>query len=269
MLAAAVQMSSGADRATNEARALALVSQAAAKGAQLIALPEMWENIGPASQKTFAGPVDGPQLQPLRQLCEKLGIWCLAGSIAERAADGRIYNTSALIARDGSIAAVYRKLHLFDVYIPDGAVYRESASVAPGPDVPKAVALMPGLKLGQTVCYDLRFPELFRALGADVICVPAAFTAYTGKAHWEILLRARAVENQAYVLAPAQVGRIGPASENRFTWGHSCIIDPWGEVLADAGGEAAGLALAELDPQRLAQVRRYLPALQHRRRDLL
>src|SRR5471032_1497869 len=136
MLAAAVQMSSGANRATNEARALALVSQAAAKGAQLVGLPEMWEHIGPASQKTFAGPVDGPQLQPLRQLCEKLGIWCLAGSIAERAADGR--------------------------------VYRESASVAPGPDVPKAVALMPGLKLGQTVCYDLRFPELFRALGADV-----------------------------------------------------------------------------------------------------
>jgi predicted amidohydrolase len=269
MLAAAVQMSSGADRAANEARALALVTQAAAKGAQLVGLPEMWEHIGPASQKTFAGPIDGSQLKPLRQLCERLKIWCLAGSIAERAADGRIYNSSALLARDGSIAAVYRKLHLFDVDIPDGAVYRESKSVAPGPDLPKAVALEPGLKLGQTVCYDLRFPELFRALGADVICVPAAFTAYTGKAHWEVLLRARAVENQAYVLAPAQVGRIGPATENRFTWGHSCIIDPWGEVLADAGGEAEGLALAELDPKRLAQVRRDLPALQHRRRDLL
>jgi deaminated glutathione amidase len=269
MLAAAVQMSSGADRATNEARALELVAQAAGKGAQLVGLPEMWEHIGPASQKTFAGPIDGPQLQALRALCEKLRIWCLAGSIAERAEDGRIYNSSALIARDGSIAAVYRKLHLFDVEIPDGAVYRESASVAPGPAVARPVSLEPGLALGQTVCYDLRFPELYRALGADVICVPAAFTAYTGRAHWEILLRARAVENQAYVLAPAQVGRVGPVNENRFTWGHSCIVDPWGEVLADAGGEAEGLALADLDPKRLAQVRRDLPALQHRRRDLL
>ena len=269
MLAAAVQMSSGADRAVNEGRALDLVAQAAAKGAQLIGLPEMWEHIGPAAQKTFAGPIDGPQLQPLRALCEKLHIWCLAGSIAERAEDGRIYNSSALIARDGSIASVYRKLHLFDVDIPDGAVYRESASVAPGPAVAKAVQIEPNLLLGQTVCYDLRLPELFRALGADVICVPAAFTAYTGKAHWEVLLRARAVENQAFVLAPAQVGRIGPAKENRFTWGHSCIIDPWGEVLADAGGEREGFALAELDLKRLAQVRRDLPALRHRRRDLL
>src|ERR1700753_1216790 len=135
MLAAAIQMSSGADRAVNEARALDLVSQAAAKGAQLVGLPEMWEHIGPAKEKTFAGPIDGEQLRPLRSLCEKLHLWCLAGSIAERAEDGRIYNSSARSGRDGGIVSVYRKLHLFDVDIPDGAVYRESASVAPGPAI--------------------------------------------------------------------------------------------------------------------------------------
>jgi predicted amidohydrolase len=269
MLAAAIQMSSGADRSVNEARALALVGQAATRGAELIGLPEMWEHIGPVSQKTFAGAIDGEQLNGLRDLCEKLGIMCLAGSIAERAADGRIYNASALIGRRGEIVAVYRKLHLFDVEIPDGAVYRESASVAPGASVPQAVSLPDGLKLGMTVCYDLRFPELYRALSADVLCVPAAFTAYTGKAHWEVLLRARAVENQAYVFAPAQAGQIGPTSERRFAFGHACIVDPWGEVLADAGSEGEGMALAEIDPARLAQVRRDLPALRHRRRDLL
>ena len=268
MLAAALQMSSGADRSANEARALALVERAASLGAQLVGLPEMWEHIGPASQKTFAGPVDGEQLRPLRSLCARLGVFCLAGSIAERAQDGRIYNTSALLGRDGAILAVYRKLHLFDVDIPDGAVYRESASVAPGPSVTPPSEIE-GLKVGLTVCYDLRFPELYRALRADVICVPAAFTAYTGKAHWEVLLRARAVENQAYVLAPAQAGRIGPLGENRFAWGHACVVDPWGEVLADAGGEGEGVALARIDPQRLAQVRRDLPALRHRRPDLL
>ncbi|HEY2032042.1 MAG TPA: carbon-nitrogen hydrolase family protein [Myxococcales bacterium] len=269
MLAAAIQMSSGADRAVNEARALSLVEEAARRGAELIGLPEMWEHIGPASQKTFAGDVHGEQLRTLRALCEKLRVVCLAGSIAERARDGRIYNASALIGRSGEILAVYRKLHLFDVDIPDGAVYRESASVAPGPEVPRAVGIADGVTLGMTVCYDLRFPELYRALGADILCVPAAFTAYTGKAHWEILLRARAIENQAFVFAPAQVGRIGPASENRFAFGHACIVDPWGEVLADAGGESEGMALAELNLSRLAQVRRDLPALRHRRRDLL
>ena len=184
---------------------------------------------------------------------------------------GRFYNTSALISPSGEIAAVYRKLHLFDVDIPDGAHYRESETVAPGPAPTPPVELPDlGIKLGLSVCYDLRFPELFRALaGADVLAVPAAFTAYTGRAHWEVLLRARAIENQAYVLAPAQVGRIGPAGENRFAWGHACAIDPWGEVLADAGGSDEGLALASINPARLAQVRRDLPALRHVRRDVL
>ena len=272
LVAAAIQMSSGDDRADNELRALLLVARAADQGAQLVGLPEMWEHIGPAAQKqAFAGALDGRQLAPLRELAARRGIWCLAGSIAERAPDGRLFNTSALLSPQGNIAAAYRKLHLFDVDIPDGARYRESETVAPG-QVPPPVAEVAGLKLGLSICYDLRFPELYRKLAdaaADVLCVPAAFTAYTGRAHWEVLLRARAVENQAYAFAPAQAGLIGPASENRHAWGHACIVDPWGEVLADAGGEAEGVALASIDPARLAQVRRDLPALQHRRREVL
>jgi predicted amidohydrolase len=268
VLAAAVQMTSGADRAANEARALALVARAADRGAKLIGLPEMWEHIGPAREKTFAGALDGAQLARLRDLAAKRGIWLLAGSIAERAPDARIYNTAALISPQGAIAASYRKLHLFDVEIPDGARYRESETVAPGGARPPVVDVL-GIKLGLSICYDLRFPELYRALDADLLAVPSAFTAYTGRAHWEILLRARAVENQAYVFAPAQVGRIGPPNENRNAWGHACIVDPWGEVLADAGGTEEGIALAAIDPARLAQVRRDLPSLKHRRRDLL
>ena len=272
LVAAAVQMRSGDDRAANEARALALVGQAADRGAQLVGLPEMWEHIGPAASKhAFASALDGRQLAPLRELAARRGIWCLAGSIAELAPDGRLFNTSALLSPQGTIAAAYRKLHLFDVDIPDGARYRESETVAPG-QVPPPVAEALGLKLGLSICYDLRFPELYRKLAdarADVLCVPAAFTAYTGRAHWELLLRARAVENQAYAFAPAQVGRIGPSSENRFAWGHACIVDPWGEVLADAGGADEGIALATIDPARLVQVRRDLPSLQHRRRELL
>jgi predicted amidohydrolase len=221
--------------------------------------------------------VDGPQLARIRDLSAKRGFWCLAGSIAELAVEaggrsiggGRVYNTSALISPQGEIVATYRKLHLFDVDIPDGARYRESEQVAPGDAAPRAVETPLGVRIALSVCYDLRFPELYRQTGADLLCVPAAFTAYTGKAHWEVLLRARAIENQAFVLAPAQVGRIGPPVENRFAWGHACVIDPWGEILADAGGEAEGLAVAAVHPERLSQIRRDLPALQHRRRDVL
>jgi predicted amidohydrolase len=274
VVAAALQLGSGPDRAANEARALGLVEEAAKRGARLVGLPEMWEHVGPAAAKReFAGPLEGRQLAPLRELCARLGLWCLAGSIAERAQDGRVHNTTALVAPDGSIAAAYRKLHLFDVDIPDGARYRESETVAPGSGLPPVVEMSGlGLRIGLSVCYDLRFPELYRRLseqGADVLAVPSAFTAYTGRAHWEVLLRARAVENQAYAFAPAQAGRIGPPQENRHAWGHALVVDPWGEVLADAGGSGEGMALAQIDPARIAQVRRDLPALRHRRRDLL
>jgi predicted amidohydrolase len=273
-LAAAVQMTSGPDRAANQARALSLAGQAADRGAQLVGLPEVWEHVGPAKQKmAFAGPLEGAQLAALRELCVKRGIWMMAGSVAERAPEdpARIFNTTALISPQGELAAAYRKLHLFDVDIPDGARYRESETVAPGASLPPTAEAL-GVRIGLTVCYDLRFPELYRKLsdaGVDLMTVPAAFTAYTGKAHWEVLLRARAIENQAYVLAPAQVGRIGPPEENRYAWGHACIVDPWGEVLADAGGEGESVVVAQIDPARIAQVRRDLPALKHRRRDLL
>ncbi|GAC1603434.1 MAG: carbon-nitrogen hydrolase family protein [Myxococcales bacterium] len=273
-LAACIQMTAGTDRSANEKRALALLAEAKERGASLALLPEMWEHIGPAIQKrAFAGALDGPQLAPLRELCARLALWCVAGSVAEKAADGRFHNTSALIAPDGSIAASYRKLHLFDVDIPDGARYRESSQVAAGSESPPVVPLGAlGLRLGLSVCYDLRFPELYRKLseaGADLFSIPSAFTAYTGAAHWEVLLRARAIEAQAYVLAPAQSGRMGNPEDNRRAHGHALAVDPWGVVLADAGGSGEGLALAEIDPARLAQVRRELPVLQHRRRDVL
>jgi predicted amidohydrolase len=272
--AAVIQMTSGPERAENEGRAVTLLERACAAGAKLLGLPEMWEHIGPAAQKrAFAGELAGPQLARVRELCARRGVWCVAGSVAERAPEGRIYNTAVLVGPDGQIAASYRKLHLFDVDIPDGAHYRESETVAPGTAAPPVVELTGlGVRLGLSVCYDLRFPELFRRVaeqGADILAVPSAFTAYTGRAHWEVLLRARAVENQAYAFAPAQVGRIGPPQENRQAWGHALIVDPWGEVLADAGGSEEGFALARIDPARLAQVRRDLPALRHRRRDVL
>jgi deaminated glutathione amidase len=178
-----------------------------------------------------------------------------------------------LIGPRGEVAASYRKLHLFDVDIPDGARYRESEAVAPGDSAPPVVELTGlGVRLGLSVCYDLRFPELYRRLaeqGADILSVPAAFTAYTGRAHWEVLLRARAIENQAFAFAPAQAGRIGPPQENRQAYGHALIVDPWGEVVADAGASGDGFALGRIDPARLLQVRRDLPALRHRRRDVL
>jgi deaminated glutathione amidase len=282
-LAAAIQLSATPDRDHNLSRALALLGEAASRGARLLALPEMWERIGPASSLSaapqeaamgaFAGPLDGAQLAPLREFAARHSVWLHAGSVAERADDGRYHNTTALIDPSGTIAAHYRKLHLFDVDIPDGVRYRESRQVAPGAEVAPVVLLGDlGVRLGLSICYDLRFPELYRRLaenGADLLAIPAAFTAYTGKAHWEVLLRARAIENLAYVLAPAQGGQIGPESEKRFAYGHALIIDPWGEKLAEAGPDGEAVVCAEIDPARLAKVRRELPALGHRRRDVL
>ena len=178
-LAAAVQMRSGTDRAANEARALSLLGEAADRGAALIGLPEMWEHIGPAREKhAFAGAVDGPQLARIRELCSRRSVFCLAGSIAERAPDGRVYNTSALVSPRGEIVATYRKLHLFDVDIPDGARYRESEQVAPGSG--PVVCTLAGVRTGLEICYDVRFGELSRALaagGAELIVLPAAWAA--------------------------------------------------------------------------------------------
>jgi predicted amidohydrolase len=263
-LAAAAQMRSGADRAANRDAAVRLVDEAAARGAQLVALPENAAFMGPEKDKVEgAETLDGPFLTALRERARAHGVHLLAGSFQEKSGvAGRVHNTSVLIGPDGATLAVYRKLHLFDVDLPDGARYRESETVAPGSEV--VAAETPLGTMGLSVCYDLRFPELYRALsqrGAQLLFVPAAFTEYTGRAHWEVLLRARAVENLCYLVAPAQQGR---HSERRTTWGHAMIVDPWGEVLAERP-EGEGLALAEIDLARVAEVRRELPALAHRK----
>ena len=263
-LMGAVQMTSTADRGRNLDTALRLVNEAADLGAKLVALPENFAYMGPEEGRLAAAEtVDGPTLGALRELARKRSIFVVAGSIAEKSANPRMTaNTSAVIADDGSIVAVYRKIHLFDVNIPDGARYAESEVVIPGDKV--VVAPTPLGRIGLTVCYDLRFPELYRklaSLGAEVITIPAAFTLFTGKDHWEVLIRARAIENLAYVIAPAQVGR---HSANRQTFGNAMIVDPWGVVLARCP-DGEGVCVAKFDRARLERVRLELPALKHRK----
>jgi predicted amidohydrolase len=264
LLVAAAQMTSGGDRARNLAVALRLVDEAADRGARLVGLPENFSFMG-RDEDRIAGaePVDGPTVAAIRERARARRICVLAGSIAERVdVPGKTANTSVLVDDAGEIAAVYRKIHLFDVSIPDGARYAESETVVAGAE--PVVAATPLGRIGLSVCYDLRFPELYRRLadgGADLLTIPAAFTLYTGKDHWEVLLRARAIENLAYVLAPAQWGR---HSANRVTYGNAMVIDPWGAVLARCG-DGEGVCVAPFRPERIAQVRRELPALQHRR----
>jgi len=263
-LAAALQMTSTVDRAHNHARAARLVAAAADAGAQLIGLPEMWPFMGPEAERlAHAETLEGPSLSLCRGLAEEHGVWILAGSIPEQSPDAaKVFNTSALVSPDGTLAGVYRKVHLFDVDIPDGARYRESAGVASGSET--CVAATPLGKIGLSVCYDLRFPELYRALsakGAELVTVPSAFTLYTGKDHWEVLLRARAIEDLCYVLAPAQFGR---HSEKRVTYGHAMLVHPWGTVLACAA-DGEGMAIGPVDLGEVQRVRRELPALAHRR----
>jgi len=263
-LLAAVQMTSGADKAQNLATATTLIRKAAGRGAQFVGLPENFAWMGPEPERDQnAESLEGPTLSALQALAKELGITLLAGSMLEGGAPGgRLFNTSVLFGPDGARLGVYRKMHLFDVEVGDGQTYRESAAVAPGTEV--VVANAPFGKVGLSVCYDLRFPELYRKhseAGAVLLTVPAAFTLATGKDHWEVLLRARAIENQAYVIAPAQQGK---HPKDRMTWGHAMIVDPWGLVTARAS-EGEGLAMAELDAALLAKVRRNLPALQHRK----
>lgn len=263
-LLAAVQMTSGADKAQNLATATTLIRKAARRGAQFVGLPENFAWMGPEAERDQnAESLEGPTLSALQALAKELGVTLLAGSMLEGGAPGgRLFNTSVLFGPDGARLGVYRKMHLFDVEVGDGQTYRESAAVAPGTEV--VVATAPLGKVGLSVCYDLRFPELYRKhseAGAVLLTVPAAFTLATGKDHWEVLLRARAIENQAYVIAPAQQGK---HPKDRMTWGHAMIIDPWGLVTARAS-EGEGLAMAEFDEALLAKVRRNLPALQHRK----
>ena len=264
-LVAAVQLRATADREDTKRRALELVARAAAEGAGFVATPENTDVIGPRRDKiSGAEPLEGRFVSAFRESAAKHGLWLLLGSFAERVeGQEKVRNTSVLVGPTGDVVATYRKIHLFDAAPPDGVPYRESDVVVPG-DEP-VLADTPFGRLGLSICYDLRFPELYRRLsegGATVLCVPSAFTVPTGRAHWETLLRARAIENLSWVIAPAQVGRHG---EDRASWGHSLVIDPWGTVVADAGGEHEGLALATVDPAAETKARQMIPALDNRR----
>lgn len=258
-------MTSGQDKAKNVETATRLVRQAAGLGAKLVGLPENFSWMGPEQADDGVGEaLEGPTLTRMAELARALRITLLAGSVRETGApDGRCYNTSVVLGPGGERLAVYRKIHLFDVEVGDGAHYQESAAIAPGTET--VVAATELGRLGLSVCYDLRFPELYRKLtseqGATLLAVPAAFTLMTGKDHWEVLLRARAIENQAYVFAPAQYGS---HSAKRQTYGHALVVDPWGLVIGRASA-GEGFALGQVDPALQARIRRDLPCLEHRR----
>jgi predicted amidohydrolase len=262
---AAVQLNSNGDKARNLAVAERLVRAAAADGAELVALPEKWNQLAAGEEMAAqAEPLDGPSLAAARAWARELGVHLLAGSIAERngeAGEGKAFNASVLIGPDGADLAVYRKIHMFDVEA-GGVSYCESEHEAAGEEIVSAP--VDGVELGLSVCYDLRFPELYRILavrGARLLAVPSAFTAATGRDHWQPLLRARAIENQAFVIAPNQVGEAPP---HYASHGRSTIVDPWGVLLATAPDEECFVA-AELDLAAQERVREQLPSLANRR----
>ena len=275
MKMAAVQMVSTPDVSRNLDAARRLVAQAAAGGAALVALPEYFCLLGQHERDKIAlaeAPGDGAIQRALSGMAREHGVWLIGGTLPMRieGESDRAINACCVYAPDGAVAARYDKMHLFS--FKTGNEDHDESRVLRAGDRPVAfeAAVAPGaaLRIGLSICYDLRFPELYRALGApapcDLLCVPSAFTYPTGEAHWELLLRARAVENQAYVIAAAQGGR---HENGRRTWGHSMIVDPWGVVLACLA-EGEGVVSAELDVERIADVRRRLPALAHRRADL-
>ena len=271
MRAALVQLTVTDDPVANLAATLGFVRQAHAQGAQFILTPEctngLWSNRA-AQKAALRLEEDDATLAALRDEAGKLGVWLLIGSLALLTGDedGRFANRSFLIRPDATIAARYDKIHMFDVNVSETEVYRESAAFRPGSQA--VVAQTPFAPVGMTVCYDVRFANLYRRLaqdGAQIITVPAAFNHITGAAHWETLLRARAIENGAFVLAPAQTGFHAEADgKGRRTYGHSLAIAPWGEVLAD-GGTEPGVTLVDIDLTEVAKARGRVPSLQHDR----
>lgn len=259
-----IQMNSRADKARNLAKIDAFVAEAARLGARLVALPEYVTYLGPKDRyPEVAEPIPGPTTERFAALAQAHRIYLLGGSILELSGEpGRYYNTSTLFDPDGNLIARYRKIHLFDVAIGGDVVFRESELIKPGSEVVTAQVF--GRTVGLSICYDLRFPELYRALaeaGAEILFVPAAFTMFTGKDHWEVLLRARAIENQCFVVAPAQLGRHEPSG---WSYGRSLVVDPWGLVIARAS-DVEGPLVARLDLGLVRRVREELPALAHRR----
>ena len=263
--AACIQLTAGPDLAPNIAVAAERIREAHALGAELVLTPENTTMIEPRRALLLEKAVPEarhPGVPAFAELAAELGIWLLIGSLAIKVEATRCANRSYLFDPHGAIAARYDKIHMFDVDLASGERYRESASFRPGASA--VVADLPWGRLGLTVCYDLRFPQLYRALaqaGADFISVPSAFTRPTGEAHWQVLLRARAIETGCYILAPAQCGE---HAEGRKTWGHSLIVSPWGEIVAEAGDEPAIIS-ARIDPAAVAAARRMIPALTHDR----
>lgn len=261
-----VQMCSGSDVSENMTSATRLIREAAAAGADYVQTPEITTLMQLEREPLLAAtsPEDGnKELAAFRDLARELKIWLHVGSMAVQVSNGRLANRSYVLNPDGEIAARYDKIHMFDVDLPSGESYRESANYQPGDDV--VVVNTPWGGLGLTVCYDLRFPQLHRTLaqnGSAFLAVPAAFTKTTGVAHWHILLRARAIESQCFVFAAAQCGL---HDNGRATYGHSLIISPWGRILAEGGGEAPGVVVADIDVNEIATVRQRVPSLTHDR----
>ncbi len=263
-LAAAIQMTSVPDLQKNLVQAEELIDLAVRQGAELVGLPENFAFMGEEEDKRSQAEAIAQESEKfLKTMAQRFQVTILGGGFPVPAGNGKVYNTALLIGPNGDELARYEKVHLFDVDLPDGNTYRESGTVVAGLRMPPVYPSKELGNLGLSVCYDVRFPELYRHLsqmGAEVLFVPAAFTAYTGKDHWQVLLKARAIENTCYVIAPAQTGR---HYAMRHTHGHAMIVDPWGIVLADAG-DKSGVAIASIEPTRLDQVRRQMPSLQHR-----
>jgi deaminated glutathione amidase len=263
-LAAAVQMTSLPNLQKNLEQAEELIDLAARQGAELVALPENFAFLGDEQEKMVQADTIAQETEKfLKTMAQRFQITLLGGGFPVPTGTGKVYNTALLVSPNGEELTRYQKMHLFDVNLPDGNTYQESGTVLAGQALPQVYASKDLGHLGISVCYDVRFPELYRHLakmGAEVLFVPAAFTEFTGKDHWQVLLQARAIENTCYVIAPAQTGT---HYAMRHTHGHAMIVDPWGAVLADAG-DKPGLAIAPINPLRLEQVRRQMPSLQHR-----
>jgi predicted amidohydrolase len=266
MRVALCQMRSGQDIGENLRVAEKLIREAGNGGADIAALPEMFTYLGSAAGRAAAAElVPGPTTERLATIARERDMWVLGGSVIELDGD-RLYATSVLLDRVGELVARYRKIHLFDVDLPGQPPFRESSTFTPGDQL--VTHDTDAGRIGLSICYDIRFPELYRGLmvmGAEVLFVPAQFQYETGKDHWEPLLRARAIENQCFVVAPGQWGTFGDPARGRRSFGHSMVVDPWGRVLVNAPEEGDGVWFADLDMAELRRIRQVLPALQHRR----
>ena len=265
---AAVQLSSGSDPASNVATAIELIREAASRGATYVQVPEYFNYLGPARNfSSVSETVPGPTTTRLGQLARELNVTVHVGSLLETSSDPtKCFNTSVLLGSDGLVQALYRKVHLFDIDVPDQIVHQESDDIAAGNDL--VVVRLTDFRLGLSICFDVRFAELYRMLalgGAEVFSIPAAFNASTGRAHWEVLVRARAIENLAYVVAAAQVGT---TAEGIATYGHSMIVGPWGDVLAESTSTGPDVLVATIDVGEVAARRSQIGVLELRRPDV-